>query len=47
MFDLVSLARDLGTLKLALFMLYEALHAGCDCLNEIRAGFRTEGIDGS
>ena len=45
MSDLVSLAKDLGILKLALFMLYKALHAGCDCLNEIIAGFSTKGID--
>ena len=44
MFDLVSLAKDRGILKLALFISYEALYTGCDCLNEIRAGFRTEGI---
>ena len=47
MSDLVSLAKDLGILKLVLFMLHEALHASCDCLNEIRAGFSAEGIVGS
>ena len=47
MFDLVSLAKDIGILKLALFMLYEALHAEYGCLNEIKACFSTKGINKS
>ena len=38
--NLVSLANDVGTIKLALFILNEALHVECDFLDEISAGFK-------